>query len=143
MDRGSLRNVIRHVTPHIIEFGVKGDERGQLIAIEELTGVPFNIQRIYYIYGTQPGVRRGRHAHHKTVQVAICIRGSCRVYLDDGASATDVLLERPDRGLLLESLVWHDLYDFSDDAIVLVLADQLYDESDYIRSYDVFVAVAQ
>lgn len=122
-----------------IPLQMHGDERGLLVAIEENKHIPFNIKRVYYMYDTQTKVRRGYHAHKKTTQVAIVLKGSCKFLFDDGNTKQDITLDNPAVGLLIEPLVWHEMYDFSDDCILMVLADDFYDESDYIRNYDDFV----
>ena len=121
-------------------FPVHGDERGQLVAVEEPKDVPFDIKRVYYLYETVQGVRRGFHAHKNLQQVLICVHGSCKVLLDDGHEKCDVLLDKPNEGLYISNNVWREMYDFSPDAVLLVLASQLYDEADYIRNYDDFLA---
>jgi dTDP-4-dehydrorhamnose 3,5-epimerase-like enzyme len=123
---------------HFIEFARRGDDKGWLIALEADRNIPFPIRRAYYIYGTLPGVRRGRHAHRALRQVMVCIAGACTILLDDGRSVETVRLDRNDRGLVLDPMVWHEMYDFSPDCVLLVLADQWYDESDYIRDYRAF-----
>lgn len=122
-----------------IPLQMHGDERGLLVAIEENRHIPFNIKRVYYMYDTQEKVRRGYHAHKKTTQVAIVLKGSCKFLFDDGRTKQDISLDNPAIGLLIEPLMWHEMYDFSDDCILMVLADDFYDESDYIRNYDDFV----
>ncbi len=122
-----------------IPLQMHGDERGLLVAIEESRHIPFNIKRVYYMYDTQEKVRRGYHAHKKTTQVAIVLKGSCKFLFDDGYTKQDISLDNPAIGLLIEPLMWHEMYDFSDDCILMVLADDFYDESDYIRNYDDFV----
>lgn len=122
----------------LIDFRVLGDDRGSLIALEAHTHIPFNIRRVYYLYGTKQGVARGFHAHKQLKQVAICIKGSCRFVMDDGDKKQEVILSTPDKGLLINAMQWHEMYDFSEDCVLMVLADQPYDESDYIRDYDVF-----
>lgn len=122
-----------------IPLQMHGDERGLLVAIEENRHIPFNIKRVYYMYDTQTKVRRGYHAHKKTTQVAIVLKGSCKFLFDDGYTKQDITLDNPAVGLLIEPLVWHEMYDFSDDCILMVLADDFYDESDYIRNYDDYV----
>lgn len=121
-------------------FPIHGDERGQLVAVEELKDVPFDIKRVYYLYETVQGVCRGFHAHKNLQQVLICVHGSCRVLFDDGREKRDVLLDKPNEGLYISNNVWREMYDFSPDAVLLVLASQLYDEADYIRDYDDFLA---
>lgn len=120
-------------------FTRRGDSQGWLIALEADRQVPFPIQRVYYIYGTQPGVRRGKHAHRALRQLAVCLQGSCRFYMDDGRSQQEFLLDRNDHGLLIEPMVWHEMDEFSPDCVLLVLASAPYDESDYIRSYSAFL----
>ena len=126
----------------IIDFKKLGDERGGLVALEANRQIPFDIKRVYYIYGTAQDVARGFHAHKALKQVAICIKGSCRFVLDDGSERVEVLLDNSEQGLLIESFLWREMYDFSENCILLVLADQVYDESDYIRDYSSFLAEA-
>ncbi|MBX9564202.1 FdtA/QdtA family cupin domain-containing protein [Aeromonas hydrophila] len=123
----------------LVDFGVLGDERGSLIALESNNQIPFDIQRVYYLYGTKPGVARGFHAHKKLKQLAVCIKGSCRFIMDDGSNKQEVILSTPDKGLLIDAMQWHEMHDFSDDCVLLVLANQPYDESDYIRDYSKFI----
>ena len=121
------------------DFEEHGDERGILISLEEKKNIPFEIRRCYFMYNTQPGISRGYHAHKTLRQVLVCVRGSCRILLDDGEEKQTVTLDRPNLGLYMESGLWRVMYDFSEDAVLMVLADQLYDESDYIRDYDAFL----
>jgi len=122
-------------------FPPLGDDRGSLVALEARTTVPFNIKRVYYIFGTQQGVARGFHAHHNLKQVAICITGKCRMVLDDGKQRQEVWLDSPTKGLIIGDLVWREMHDFSEDCVLLVLASEHYDENDYIRNYDEFLEV--
>lgn len=124
---------------NIIPLQAHGDDRGSLIALEEGKNIPFPVKRVYYLFKTKEGVRRGFHAHKALKQVAIAVRGSCRFVLDDGNERVEVLLDNPAQGLLIESFMWREMYDFSEDCVLMVLADQLYDESDYIREYDEFL----
>ncbi|MEG0869409.1 MAG: FdtA/QdtA family cupin domain-containing protein [Hafnia sp.] len=123
-----------------IEFQVLGDERGSLVALERERNVPFDIRRVYYIYKTEQGVSRGYHAHRNLRQVAMCVAGSCKIVLDDGFKREEVVMDCPTRGLLIESMMWREMHDFSDDCVLLVLASEPYQESDYIRDYQKFVA---
>ncbi|MGI2024336.1 sugar 3,4-ketoisomerase [Shewanella glacialipiscicola] len=123
----------------LIPLQAHGDDRGSLIALEEGINIPFPVKRVYYLFNTKEGVRRGYHAHKTLKQVAIVVRGSCCFLLDDGMEKVEVLLDNPAKGLLIESFMWREMYDFSDDCVLMVLADQLYDESDYIRDYQVFL----
>lgn len=123
-----------------IRFTRHGDERGQLIALEEGKEVPFPIKRIYYIFDTSKGVRRGFHAHKELKQVLFCVNGSCKLHLDNGRETEEIVLDSPDKGLvLMDSLIWREMYDFSEGAVLMVLASELYDEKDYIRNYDKFL----
>lgn len=128
---------------HQIKFDVMGDERGSLTAIENHKNIPFAIQRVYYIYHTLPKVRRGFHAHQDLEQVAICVSGSCTFLLDNGVVKQEVSLNNPTSALYIGAMVWREMFDFSDDCVLMVLASRLYDEADYIRSYDDFLKVAQ
>lgn len=125
-----------------VEFPPLGDDRGSLVALEAVKTVPFDIKRVYYIFGTKEGVSRGFHAHKNLKQVAICVTGSCRMVLDNGQERKEVLLDSPTLGLLVEDLVWREMHDFSPDCVLLVLASEHYDEADYIRDYQEFLRVA-
>ena len=120
------------------QLTVRGDERGSLIAIEGGIDVPFPIARVYYIFGTLPGVERGFHAHRQLNQFAVCLAGSCVMVLDDGQVRDDVLLDRCDFGITIPPMIWHEMRDFSPECVLMVLADAPYEEADYIRDYDVF-----
>lgn len=122
-----------------ILFQPHGDDRGQLIALEEFKDIPFEVRRIYYMYDTGEDVVRGRHAHRSLQQILICIHGSCKILLDDGHTREVVDLEKPYEGLYISNHVWREMYDFSSDAVLLVLASDYYDEKDYIRDYDDFL----
>ena len=124
-------------------FQPHGDERGQLIAFEEFKDIPFRIKRVYYMYDTAEGVVRGKHAHKNLEQILVCIHGSCKILLDNGREKKIVPLEKPYEGLYVASNVWREMYDFSDDAVLLVFASELYYEEDYIRNYDEFLKLAK
>lgn len=126
-----------------VGFPPHGDSRGQLVAIEEQKDIPFDIKRVYYIYATTEGTHRGLHAHRKLEQVLLCIHGSCKVKLDDGKSSEIVELSNPCEGIYMSAYVWRDMYDFSEDAVLLVLASDYYDEEDYIRDYDTFIELCK
>ena len=123
----------------IIPLQTHGDERGSLVSLEEGSNIPFEVKRVYYLFNTKEGVRRGFHAHKTLKQVAIAVRGSCRFILDDGQERIEVTLDNPAQGLVIESFMWREMYDFSSDCVLMVLADQHYDESDYIRDYNYFL----
>ncbi len=120
-------------------FQPHGDERGQLVALEEYKEVPFKIKRVYYMYDMSPGIVRGRHAHKNLQQILICIHGSCKILLDNGNEKEVVLLEKPYEGLYVTNSMWHEMYDFSKDTVLMVLASDIYDENDYIRNYSEFL----
>ena len=123
----------------LIEFEKHGDERGTLIALEQWKNIPFEVRRVYYMYETGAGVVRGHHAHKHLKQVLICVHGACKIRLDDGQEKKIVPLDDPSTGLYLESNIWREMFDFSEDAVLMVLASELYDESDYIRDYNSFL----
>lgn len=127
----------------LIKLQTLGDERGSLIALEDQKNVSFAIRRVYYLFGTKSDVRRGLHAHYKLKQMIVAVRGSCRFVLDDGCERVEVLLDNPAQGLIIESLIWREMYDFSADCVLMVLADAHYDENDYIRSYEDFIEASK
>ena len=101
--------------------------------------VPFDIKRVYYMYDTTEGVTRGRHAHKALEQILICVHGSCKILLDNGEEKVVVPLDKPNEGLYVSNVMWREMFDFSEDAVLMVLASELYDEEDYIRDYDEFL----
>ena len=121
-----------HFPPH-------GDDRGQLIAIEAMKDLPFEIKRVYYIYDTLEGVRRGFHAHRNLQQILVCVSGSCKIHLDNGTDTAEVTLDQPNVGLYIANDMWREMYDFTPGAVLLVLASEYYDEADYIRNYADFI----
>lgn len=120
-------------------FQPHGDERGQLVALEEFIDIPFEIKRVYYMYDTKKDVVRGHHAHKSLQQILVCIHGTCKVRLDNGNEKKIVPLEKPYEGLYIANNIWREMYDFSPDAVLMVLASELYNEEDYIRDYDEFL----
>lgn len=127
----------------LIQLQTHGDERGALVALEDLKNVPFEIRRVYYLFATQHGIRRGLHAHRELKQMLIAVRGSCRILLDDGQERISLLLDDPAQGLIIDSLIWREMYQFSEDCVLLVLASAHYDEFDYIRDYSLFTELAE
>ena len=123
----------------LLQLQTHGDERGSLIALEEGRNIPFPVKRVFYMFDTGESVRRGYHAHKTLKQIAIAVRGSCRFMLDNGKEKIDIRLDNPCQGLLIESFVWREMHDFSPDCVLMVLADQLYDEADYVRDYAEFL----
>lgn len=120
-------------------FQQHGDDRGMLVSLEEFNDIPFEIKRVYYMYDTKEGVRRGFHAHKSLDQILVCIHGSCKVLLDNGKEKKIVSLEKPYEGLYISNKMWREMYDFSADAVLMVLASEVYKEEDYIRDYDKFL----
>lgn len=127
----------------LVDLGLLGDERGSLTVVEELKTVPFEIKRVYYLTGTKPGVSRGFHAHRDLDQLAVCVSGKCRMVLDDGTNKEDVWLDSPDKAIHISGMLWREMHDFSPDCVLLVLASEYYDESDYIREYSEFIQYVQ
>ncbi len=121
-----------------IDFISRGDNRGSLVSIEGNKNIPFDIKRVYYIYDTLPGVQRGFHAHHNLKQVVLCLSGQCTFVLDDGNTREEVVLNSKTKALFIEDFIWREMKDFSKDAVLVVLASDYYDESDYIRNYEDF-----
>lgn len=125
----------------IIDLKPLGDGRGSLVALESNKNIPFDIKRVYYIFGTKDGVSRGFHAHKNLKQVAICVTGSCRFVLDNGKQRDELLLDSSTTGLVIDDLTWREMHDFTPDCVLMVLADHYYDENDYIRDYQEFLKV--
>ena len=125
----------------IIEFKEFGDEKGNLV-VAEGSGfdVPFDIRRVFYIYGSDPDIKRGNHANRYTEFVLINVSGSSKVLVDDGVKKEVIVLDKPRMGLYLGTMVWKEMYDFSPDSVLLCLASEHYIESEYIRDYDAFCA---
>tara|TARA_B100000900_G_scaffold409655_1_gene425970 strand:+ start:1052 stop:1459 length:408 start_codon:yes stop_codon:yes gene_type:complete len=121
-----------------IEFPPLGDNRGSLVALEANETIPFDIKRVYYLFGTKQEVTRGLHAHIALKQVMLCVTGSCKILLDNGVVRESVVLDSPTKGILVENLVWREMSQFSPDCVLLVVASEHYSESDYIREYKVF-----
>lgn len=123
----------------LIEFNQLGDDRGGLVSLEQNKNIPFDIKRVYYIFDTKEGVARGFHAHKDLQQVAICVKGSCRFIFDNSVQRESIILDKPNMGLFIDSMMWREMHDFSDDCVLMVLASNYYDESDYIRDYNIFL----
>lgn len=121
------------------QFQQHGDNRGQLVSLEEYNDIPFKIKRVYYMYDTSKGVTRGCHAHKSLEQILICIHGSCKILLDNGIEKKIVYLEKPYEGLYVPNNMWREMYDFSEDTVLICLASDIYNESDYIRNYEDFL----
>ncbi len=123
----------------IIEFPEMGDDRGNLVVIEGEQLVPFKINRVFYIYGSDDTVVRGQHANRKSEFVLINVSGTSKVRLTDGKEETIIELNKPRMGLYISTMLWKDMYDFSEDSVLLVLTNTHYDDSEYIRNYDKYL----
>ena len=126
----------------MLDFPEHGDQRGQLVIAEGEKDIPFAIQRIFYIYGSDADVVRGQHANRNSEFVLINVAGSSKVKVMDGKGNEIIyVLNRPRTGIYLPSMVWKEMYDFSPDSVLLCLASTHYDGKEYIRDYDEFVKV--
>lgn len=124
----------------IINFSEYGDERGNLVVAEgDGIDVPFTIRRVFYMYGSDPEIVRGQHANRKTEFVLINVSGTSRVKVDNGFETEVIELNKPRMGLYLKTMLWKDMYDFSSDSVLLVLASEHYDGEEYIRDYEEFL----
>ena len=128
----------------MLEFPQKGDERGRLVIVEGGMDIPFEVKRIFYIYGSDKTVVRGQHANRKTQFVLINVAGQSKVKVKDGKGNEIVFtLNRPHTGIYLPQMVWKDMYDFSEDSILLCLASEHYDPEESIRDYDKFMLMIE
>lgn len=128
----------------MLEFPQHGDERGHLVVVEGEKDIPFLVKRVFYMYGSDRDVVRGQHANRKTEFVLINVAGQSKVRVKDGLGNEAVFtLNRPHTGVYLPKMVWKDMFDFSPDSILLVLASEHYDGGEYIRDYDDFVREVQ
>lgn len=123
----------------MLEFPQRGDDRGHLVIVEGGIDVPFEIKRAFYIYGSDAEVMRGCHANRRSEFVLINVAGSSKVKVKDGEGNEAIFcLNRPHTGIYLPTMVWKEMYDFSEDSVLLVLASEHYDSEEYIRDYDEF-----
>ena len=128
--------------PELLEFSKYSDKRGDLISLEGNVNIPFDIKRVYYIYNCDESPR-GFHAHKNLTQLLICVSGHCEIILDDGETKVVVNLDNPNKGLVIESPIWREIRNFSENCVLLVLANDVYKESDYIRNYEDFIALVK
>lgn len=132
----------KHIGVQMLEFRQNGDERGHLVVVEGGKDIPFDIARIFYIYGSDTDVVRGQHANRKSEFVLINVAGSCKVKVLDGKENEAIfVLNRPHTGIYLPTMVWKDMYDFSKDSVLLCLSSEHYDAQEYIRDYDEFLKI--
>ncbi len=133
-------NVLNSV--QMLEFNEKGDDRGHLVIVEGAQDIPFEIKRIFYIYGSDPDVVRGQHANRESEFVLINVAGKSKVKVKDGKGNEAVYsLNRPHTGIYLPKMIWKDMYDFSEDSVLLCVASTHYDANEYIRNYDEFLKI--
>ena len=123
----------------ILDFPDLGDERGNLVVVEGGQAIPFDIKRIFYIYGSDTEVVRGSHANLRSEFVMINVSGTSKVKVDNGHEQRILELNRPRMGLYLKSMVWKEMYDFSPDSVLLVLSNEHYDPNEYIRDYKTYL----
>lgn len=127
----------------LIEFPRHTDEYGSLVPIEGSDTVPFDIKRVYYIYGVENGMRRGFHSHVNLEQVLICVSGCVKILVKTPWEEEEILLNHPQKGLYIGPMIWREMFDFSEDAVLLVLASDHYKVEDYIRDYGRYEKMAR
>lgn len=128
-------------TYKIINFGDFGDERGKLVVVEGSQDIPFDIARVFYIYGSDATVVRGQHANRNSEFVLVNVAGTSKVKVDNGIESVIIELDKPMMGLYLDKMIWKEMYDFSSDSVLLVLASTHYDEKEYIRDYEEYLRI--
>jgi dTDP-4-dehydrorhamnose 3,5-epimerase-like enzyme len=125
----------------LLNFKDLGDERGKLVVVEGEKDIPFEIKRVFYIYGSDSTVVRGQHANLNSEFVLINVAGTSKVKITDGKNEEIVVLDKPMKGVYLPKMVWKEMYDFSSDSVLLVLANTHYDGKEYIRNYDDYLKI--
>ena len=134
---------------YLLKFKVYGDQRGNLVSLESSKNIPFDIKRVYYIWATDSQFVRGKHAHTQLEQVLVCVSGSCNIKLDDGIITDDknnikeIILKNPTEGLYIGKNIWREMYNFSHDCVLMVIASELYNEQEYIRDYEIFLSTVK
>lgn len=127
----------------IINFTDLGDERGKLVVIEGGLAIPFDIQRVFYIYGSDSTVVRGKHANRESEFVLINVAGTSKVRITDGSEELIIELNKPMMGVYIPKMIWKDMYDFSEDSVLLVLASTHYNGKEYIRDYEEYIKIME
>ncbi|MCR4618684.1 MAG: FdtA/QdtA family cupin domain-containing protein [Lachnospiraceae bacterium] len=125
----------------LLQFPDLGDERGNLVVVEGGMQIPFDIKRIFYIYGSDDSVVRGQHANLKSEFVLINVAGTSKVKVDDGKETGVIELNQPRMGVYLPKMLWKEMYDFSPDSVLLVLSNEHYDGNEYIRDYNEYLKI--
>ena len=125
----------------VLQFRDLGDERGKLVVIEGAQAIPFEIKRVFYIYDSDATVVRGQHANRESEFVLINVAGRSKVRITDGKEEFVVELNKPMMGVYIPKMIWKDMYDFSPDSVLLVLASTHYDGGEYIRNYEDYLSI--
>ena len=125
----------------LLDFKDLGDERGKLVVIEGEHDIPFEIKRVFYIYGSDPNVVRGQHANKQTEFVLVNVSGKSKVRVTDGVSEYIVELNKPMQGIYIPKMIWKDMYDFSPDSVLLVITNTHYNKEEYIRDYNEYLKI--
>lgn len=123
-----------------ITFNEMGDERGNLVVIEGQIDIPFEIKRVFYMYGSDPDIVRGQHANRRSSFVLINVSGVSKVRITNGHDEIVVTLDKPRMGVYIPPMYWKDMYNFSKDSVLLVLSDEHYDNNEYIRDYSEYLS---
>lgn len=123
----------------VIQFKDYGDERGKLVVIEGEMQIPFCIKRVFYIYDSDEAIVRGQHANRNSEFILVNVSGSSKVRVSNGAEEKIIFLDKPMMGLYIPAMIWKDMYAFSKDSVLLVLASTHYDENEYIRDYNEYI----
>lgn len=131
---------LRELCP-VLQFGDLGDERGKLVVIEGGQSIPFDIKRIFYIYESDATVVRGQHANRNSEFVLVNVAGQSKVRITNGTEEFVVELNKPMMGVYIPKMIWKDMYDFSPDSVLLVLASTHYDAKEYIRDYNDYIEI--
>jgi dTDP-4-dehydrorhamnose 3,5-epimerase-like enzyme len=122
-----------------IDISTRKDSRGDLSFVENLVHIPFEIKRVFYLHGIPKGTERGGHAHKDLTELIVCLNGTFDLYLDDGINKKQFHLDSPTKGIIVTSMIWREMKNFSEGSVCMVLASNFYDESDYFRDYDKFI----
>ena len=125
----------------LLNFSQLGDKRGHLVVVEGNKDIPFDIKRIFYIYDSDMNVVRGKHANRLSEFVLINISGKCDIFVDDGKNQETIVLDKPYQGIYLNKMVWKNMFNFSEDAILLVLSNEYYNNEEYIKDYEEFKSI--
>ena len=131
------------INTRVLSFGAHKSEWGSLIALEGAREIPFDISRIYYIYDVEKGYRRGFHSHADLEQVLVCVHGSVKILIKTPTNEEVVTLDSPDKGLYIGPMIWREMFEWENDAVLLVMASKYYDEKDYIRDYTEYEKAAK